>query len=78
MPTVRELILAASTLPQGNTHRDHLNNLDAGTKTVQVFAELKVELVADLEVELEPELVAEIESDLEAILEPELTVEVCT
>lgn len=79
MATVWQTITGNSSLPvqAGNTLFDHLNSQQGGGGTLQIFAELEVELMPDLEVELEAEMTAELEPELTVELEPELEVEVC-
>jgi hypothetical protein len=70
------VLIANSTAPNGSIAWLHLNSQAGGTSTLQIFAELEVELMPDLEAVLEPELQAILEPELTAELEPELAAEV--
>lgn len=78
MTTARERMLQLSPLPSGNTARAHFLAIQQVAGSLQVFGELEVELMADLEVSIESEMEIELEQDNVIVLEPELEVEVCT
>ena len=68
MTSLRQFILAGSSLATGNTVRDHLNNPKTGTGAI--YGETKVTLEPDYQVSLEPEYSV----TYQAILEPDFKV----
>ena len=80
MPTLLEFIIAQSSLPVGNTVKDHIENPSEGGPGGFVLAtQVEVDLVDNcIDVEIEPLLVeVEIEEGIEVEVEPiEIDVEI--
>lgn len=74
-----QLILAASTLPQGATLEQHMNNLNANSSGDggSVYEPMEVFLMPELIAVIEPDIEVTIEPDLIAELEPDLEAEIC-
>ena len=63
MPSAFELLIEHSTAPDGSTAWDHLNSQEGGgAGTVNYFGDLKVDIGASIEVNLERDLSISVEN----------------
>lgn len=73
-------MLTLSSLASGATARLHFLSITktGGIGTVNIYGEVEVELMADLEVRMEPDIAVEIDSeDIIVEVESDIEVEVC-
>lgn len=72
-----DILLSNSTVTAPSIAWVHLNNQGCGSGILQVFGQMEVVLMPELDAQLDSDLVVVLESELITELEPELVTEVC-